>query len=238
MKTIGLIGGMSWESSSVYYRLVNEGVRARLGGRHSADCLMVSPDFATIERLQHQAAWAELGAQMVALAKRLEAGGADFIVLCTNTMHRFAEEIAANIDIDFLHIADPTAQKIKAAGLKRVGLVGTRFTMEQDFYKARLEREHDLRVLVPEADDRVEVHRIIYEELVRGEVRAASRRFYREVMARLAADGAQAMILGCTEIMLLVGEQDCHVPIFDTTTLHAEAAVEKALSTQPGERRS
>jgi len=231
MRTIGLIGGMSWESSSVYYRLVNEAVRARLGGSHSADCLMVSPDFATIERLQHQAAWAELGAQMVALAKRLEAGGADFIVLCTNTMHRFAAEIAANISIDFLHIADPTAQKIKAAGLKRVGLVGTRFTMEQDFYKGRLERVHDLCVLVPEEDDRIQLHRIIYQELVRGEVNTSSRRFYREAMARLTAAGAQAIILGCTEIMLLVGAQDSEVPIFDTTTLHAEAAVEKALAT-------
>jgi len=231
MRTIGLIGGMSWESSNVYYRLVNEAVRARLGGSHSADCLMVSPDFATIERLQHQAAWAELGAQMVALAKRLEAGGADFIVLCTNTMHRFAAEIAANISIDFLHIADPTAQKIKAAGLKRVGLVGTRFTMEQDFYKGRLERVHDLCVLVPEEDDRIELHRIIYQELVRGEVNTSSRRFYREAMARLTTAGAQAIILGCTEIMLLVGAQDSEVPIFDTTTLHAEAAVEKALAT-------
>jgi len=230
MKTIGLIGGMSWESSSVYYRLINEGVRARLGGSHAADCLMISPDFAVIETLQHQGRWQELADKMVELAQRLEVGGADFVVLCTNTMHRFAPQITANITIDFLHIADPTAQAIKQAGLQKIGLLGTRFTMEQDFYKGRLENEHGLQILVPEEADRVQIHRIIYDELVRGQVKASSRLIYRTVIEKLVKEGAQAIILGCTEIMLLVESQDSSVPIFDTTTLHTQAAVTKALS--------
>jgi len=233
MKTIGLIGGMSWESSSVYYRLINEGVRLRLGGSHSADCLMVSPDFAEIEALQHAGQWQQLESRLVRLAQGLEAGGADFLVLCTNTMHRFAPQIIANTRIDFLHIADPTAQEIKQAGLQKVGLLGTCFTMEQDFYKGRLEREHGLQVLIPEVADREQIHRIIYEELVRGVVKEASRRLYRNVIARLVSAGAQAIILGCTEIMLLVGAQDSPVPLFDTTTLHAQAAVAKALERLP-----
>jgi len=229
MKTVGLIGGMSWESSSVYYRLINEGVRARLGGSHSADCLMISPDFSEVEALQHAGAWQQLADKMIELAKKLEAGGADFIVLCTNTMHRFAPEITANIGVDFLHIADPTAQAIHKTGLQKVGLLGTRFTMEQDFYKGRLEREHGLQVLVPAPQDREQIHNIIYNELVRGQVNDTSRLAYRGIIERLVQAGAQAVILGCTEIMLLVGEQDSSVPIFDTTTLHAQAAVTKAL---------
>jgi len=229
MKTVGLIGGMSWESSSVYYRLINEGVRARLGGSHSADCLMISPDFSEVEALQHAGAWQQLADKMIELAKKLEAGGADFIVLCTNTMHRFAPEITANIGVDFLHIADPTAQAIHKTGLQKVGLLGTRFTMEQDFYKGRLEREYGLQVLVPAPQDREQIHNIIYNELVRGQVNDTSRLAYRGIIERLVQAGAQAVILGCTEIMLLVGEQDSSVPIFDTTTLHAQAAVTKAL---------
>jgi len=230
MKTIGLIGGMSWESSSVYYCLINEGIRARLGGSHAADCLMVSPNFAEIEALQHAGKWPELANKMVALAQRLESGGADFIILCTNTMHRFAPEITVNIGIDFLHIADPTALAIKQAGLQKIGLLGTRFTMEQDFYKGRLENLHGLQVLVPEEQDRAAIHRIIYEELVRGQVEESSRCTYRAVIENLVAGGAQAIILGCTEIMLLIGSQDSPVPLFDTTALHAQAAVMQALS--------
>jgi len=230
MKTIGLLGGMSWESSSVYYRLINEGMRAKLGGSHAADCLMISPDFAEIEALQHAGAWDQLADKMVRLAQRLEAGGADFIILCTNTMHRFAPQICDNITIDFLHIADPTAQAIKQLDLQKVGLLGTRFTMEQDFYKGRLEKEYGLQVIVPEERDRHDVHHIIYEELVRGQVNETSRLIYRDVIKRLSEAGAQAIILGCTEIMLLVGAEDSPVPIFDTTTLHAQAAVTKALS--------
>jgi len=224
MKTIGLIGGMSWESSSVYYRLINEGVRARLGGSHAANCLMISPDFAEIEALQHAGKWSELAGKMVEFAQNLERGGADFIVLCTNTMHRFAPQIIANIGIDFLHIADPTATAIKQAGLQKIGLLGTRFTMEQDFYKGRLKQEHGLQVLVPEEKDRHDIHHIIYEELVCGQIEETSRLIYRTVIEKLVKAGAQAIILGCTEIMLRC------VPLFDTTTLHAEAAVSKSLS--------
>ena len=227
---IGLIGGMSWESSAEYYRIINREVRRRLGGVHSARSLMWSVDFGEIEHLQHQGEWDELTRQMVDAGGRLERGGADFVVLCTNTMHRMADELAAAIRIPLLHIADPTAEKIKAAGFSRVGLLGTAFTMEQDFYKGRLERLFGLDVLVPDADDRRVVHDIIYKELVAGEVRPQSRMAYREIMARLVARGAQAIILGCTEIMLLVSEADSAVPLFDTTTLHALAAVDRALA--------
>ncbi|WP_419253351.1 aspartate/glutamate racemase family protein [Caulobacter sp. ErkDOM-YI] len=226
---IGLIGGMSWESSAQYYRLINEAVRARLGGVASARTLMWSFDFAEIETLQHQGRWPELSRRLADAARALEAGGADFLVLCTNTMHREADTIEAAVKIPLLHIADPTAEAIKAAGLSRVGLLGTAFTMEHDFYRGRLETKHGLEVLVPEADDRAAVHDIIYRELVAGQVLDASREVYRAVIARLVARGAQAVILGCTEIMLLVGQADSSVPVFDTTTLHALAAVERAL---------
>jgi aspartate racemase len=227
---IGLIGGMSWESSAEYYRIINREVRNRLGGVHSARSLMWSVDFGEIEQLQHQGDWEELTRRMIDAAVRLERGGAGFVVLCTNTMHRMADEIAAAIRIPLLHIADPTAEKIKAAGFRRVGLLGTAFTMEQDFYKGRLTRLFGLEVLVPDANDRRVVHDIIYKELVAGEARAESRLAYREVMARLVERGAQAIILGCTEIMLLVSEADSAVPLFDTTTLHALAAVDRALA--------
>ena len=227
---IGLIGGMSWESSAEYYRIINREVRNRLGGVHSARSLMWSVDFGEIEHLQHQGDWDELTRRMIDAAVRLERGGADFVVLCTNTMHRMADDIAAAIRIPLLHIADPTAEKIKAAGFRKVGLLGTAFTMEQDFYKGRLEKVFGLDVLVPADEDRRVVHDIIYKELVAGEVRPQSRMAYREIMARLVARGAQAIILGCTEIMLLVSEADSAVPLFDTTTLHALAAVDRALA--------
>ena len=230
MQTIGLIGGMSWESSAEYYRIINEDVRHRLGASHSARSLMWSMDFAEIERLQHAGDWAALTALMVAAARHLEAGGADYIVICTNTMHRMADEIAAQVRIPLLHIADPTGEKIRAAGLTRVGLLGTAFTMEQDFYKGRLAKKFGFEVLTPDEADRQTVHQIIYRELVAGEVKNESREQYRAVIERLVQRGAQAIILGCTEIMLLISQADSAVPIFDTTELHALAAVELALA--------
>jgi len=229
-KVIGLIGGMSWESSAEYYRLLNQGVRARLGGAHSARILMWSFDFAEVEALQHTGRWDQAAALMADAARRLERGGADLLLICTNTMHLMAEQVQAAVAIPLLHIADPTAGRIQAAGLHRVGLLGTAFTMEQDFYRGRLRDRFGLDVLVPDEADRRLVHRIIYEELVQGQVVPASRQAYRDVMARLAARGAEAIILGCTEIMLLVGAGDSAVPLFDTTALHAEAAVSLALA--------
>jgi aspartate racemase len=230
---IGLIGGMSWESSAEYYRIINREVRNRLGGVHSARSLMWSVDFGEIERLQHQGDWDELTSRMKDAAIRLQRGGADFVLLCTNTMHLMADAVADAIEIPLLHIADPTAEKIKAAGFHKVGLLGTAFTMEQDFYKGRLERVFGLDVLVPDADDRRVVHEVIYKELVAGEIRSESRIAYREVIARLVATGAEAIILGCTEIMLLVSAEDSAVPLFDTTTIHAIAAVDRALAPMP-----
>ena len=232
---IGLIGGMSWESSAQYYRLINEAVRDRLGGVASARALMWSFDFAEIETLQHQGRWPELARRLADAARALEAGGAEFLVLCTNTMHREADTIEAAVHIPLLHIADPTAEAIKAAGFTTVGLLGTAFTMEHDFYRGRLEKMHGLTVLTPDADDRLAVHDIIYRELVAGQVLDASREVYRGVIARLIARGAQAVILGCTEIMLLIGPDDSAAPIFDTTQLHALAAVKRALggATEP-----
>jgi aspartate racemase len=228
-KLIGLIGGMSWESSAQYYRLINEGVRDRLGGVASARTLMWSFDFATIEALQHAGDWDALAGELVTASKALQRGGADFLVLCTNTMHRCAWAIDAAVKIPLLHIADPTAEAIQAASLTRVGLLGTAFTMEQDFYRGRLEKRFGLEVLVPDADDRQAVHDIIYRELVTGQVLDASREVYRAVIRRLVERGAQGIILGCTEIMLLIDQADSAVPIFDTTTLHATAAVDRAL---------
>ena len=226
---IGLIGGMSWKSSAEYYRLINEGIRDRLGGVHSARCLIWSFDFAEIETLQHDGKWDEAGALLIDAAQRLERGGADFLLICTNTMHRLAGPMAAAVGIPLLHIADPTAARIQAQGMRRVGLLGTAFTMEQDFYKGRLQQNFGLDVLVPDAADRATVHRIIYEELVQGRVLPASRAAFREIIARLVDKGAEAIILGCTEIMLLVTQGDSEVPLFDTTALHAEAAVNLAL---------
>ena len=229
-KVIGLIGGMSWENSAEYYRIINQTVRTRLGGLRSARCLMWSFDFGEIEALQHAGRWEDAAIEMIGAANRLERGGADFIVICTNTMHRMADQVQAAIDLPLLHIADPTAERIKGVGLKRVGLLGTAFTMEQTFYKGRLAHQHGLDVLVPGDEDRALVHRVIYEELVQGRAEPSSRQGYRDVIVRLVERGAEAVILGCTEIMLLVGPADSAVPLFDTTALHAEAAVELSIA--------
>jgi len=226
---IGLVGGLSWESSAEYYRIINEMVRARLGALRSARCMMWSFDFGEIEALQHAGDWARATALMIDAAQRLERGGASFFLICSNTMHRMADDVAAAVSIPLLHIADPTAERVKAKGIKRVGLLGTAFTMEQEFYKGRLAQRFGLDVLVPQADDRALVHRVIYDELVQGRVSPESRAAYRDVIARLVHRGAEGVILGCTEIMLLVGAQDSTVPLFDTTRLHVEAAVERAL---------
>ena len=228
---IGLMGGMSWESSAEYYRIINEAVRDRLGGLRSARCLMWSFDFGEIEALQHAGRWDEATALLVDAAQRLERGGAGFFLICTNTMHRMADQVQAAVRIPLLHIADATAERVHAQGIRRVGLLGTAFTMEQDFYKGRLQRS-GLEVIVPEAEDRAAVHRVIYDELVQGRAEPASRDAYRAVIARLVGRGAEAVILGCIEIMLLVGPRDSPVPLFDTTRIHAEAAVERALSGQ------
>lgn len=229
MKTIGLIGGMSWESSQEYYRIINQEIRARLGGAHSAKSLMWSMDFGEIEQLQHEGKWDELTSRMIEAAQNLEKGGADFILICTNTMHKMADEVAQATSIPLIHIADPTAEKIKAANVTKVGLLGTAFTMEQDFYKGRLTSKHGLEVLIPDAADRKTVHDIIYSELVVGVVRDQSHDAYRRIIKSLIEQGAEAIILGCTEIMLLVSQEDSAVPVFDTTRLHAEAAVDRAL---------
>lgn len=230
MRSIGLIGGMSWESSATYYRLLNEGVRDRLGPTASARCILWSFDFAEIEALQHAGDWQGLTERMVDAARWLEAAGAEALLICTNTMHRMADEVQAAVGVPLVHIADPTAARIRADGHRRVALLGTAFTMEQDFYRGRLAARHGLHVMVPDAADRAVVHRVIYDELVAGKVLPASRDAYRAVIARLVERGAEAVILGCTEIMLLVGPEDSAVPIYDTTTLHAAAAVDLALA--------
>ena len=230
MKTIGLIGGMSWESTLGYYKLINEAVRRRLGGLHSARLVLYSLDFHDIERLQKTGDWDAAGVLLAEAARSLAAAGADFIVLCTNTMHKVAAAIESAVPIPLLHIADPTAQEIARAGHAKVGLLGTRFTMEQAFYRERLRDRHGLEVLVPDAADRDTVHRIIYDELCLGDVRPESREAYRRIMRDLVSRGAQAIILGCTEISLLVGTTDAEVPLFDTTAVHAEAAVSAALA--------
>ncbi|WP_369114955.1 aspartate/glutamate racemase family protein [Edwardsiella tarda] len=230
MKTIGLLGGMSWESSAEYYRIINQGVREHLGPTASASVVLWSFNFAEIEALQHQGDWSTLSERMVDAAQRLQGAGADVLLICTNTMHRMAPALESALSIPLIHIADPTAAAIKAAGLRKVGLLGTAFTMEQDFYKGRLRERHGLEVIVPEADDRATVHHIIYDELVAGQITPSSRAAYRQVIARLVQASAEAVILGCTEIMLLVQPEDSAVPLFDTTALHAAAAVEAALS--------
>lgn len=230
MKTIGLTGGMSWESTVPYYRQINETVRQHLGGLHSAKIILYSVDFHDVEQLQHAGNWEAAGALLADAARALESAGADFLVLCTNTMHKVAPAIEAAVAIPLLHIADPTAAAIKQAGFSTVGLLGTRFTMEQDFYRDRLRERHGLAVLVPPPEDRDIVHRIIYGELCLGQVVQASRDEYGRIMDALVAQGAQAIILGCTEIALLVGQQDASVPLFDTTGIHARAAAERALA--------
>ncbi|MFB9903534.1 aspartate/glutamate racemase family protein [Allokutzneria oryzae] len=229
MKVIGLLGGMSWESSIEYYRVVNERVRERLGGLHSAHCVMYSVDFAAIERMQAEGRWAEAAAVLREAAQALMRAGADFVVLCTNTMHKVADDLG----VPLLHLADTTAAAVQATGLARIGLLGTAFTMEQDFYVDRL-RGHGLDVLVPGPEDRAVVHRVIYEELVVGIVREESRAAYREIIGRLVERGAEGVILGCTEIELLIGADDSPVPVFPTTRLHAELAVDVALGDDIG----
>jgi len=229
MQTIGLIGGMSWESTIPYYKIINETVKARLGGLHSAKLVLHSVDFHEIERLQHAGDWEGAGRAMAAAARSIEAAGADFMVLCTNTMHKVAGAMEQAVAIPLLHIADPTAAAVRARGLGRVGLLGTRFTMEQDFYRGRLEDRHGLEVVVPDAADRAVVHRIIYEELCLGKVLEASRSEYRRIIQRLAGAGAEAVILGCTEIGLLIDADHAEIPVFDTTRIHAVSAAERAL---------
>lgn len=229
MKTIGLIGGMSWESSIEYYRIINEKTKAKLGGLHSAKSIMVSVDFAEIEILQHQGKWAEAAEILIGAAKDLESGGADFIVLCTNTMHKVADKLEARVKIPLLHIADATAQRVNEAGIRKIGLLGTRFTMEEEFYKGRLSQKYGLNVSVPNTREREIVHRVIYEELVLGRIEGHSKEQYIGIMDEMVNQGAEGIILGCTEIGLLIHQEDSQVPLFDTTRIHAEAAVEYAL---------
>jgi aspartate racemase len=229
MKIIGLIGGMSWESSVVYYQIINQKVKETLGGVHSCECLMYSVDFAEIAALQHKGDWAALSDKMVQAAKRLEQGGADFIVLCTNTMHKLADDIANNVSIPLLHIADVTAVAIKEKGLQKVALLGTKFTMEQDFLKGRLLEKHGISSIIPNEIQRETIHRIIYEELVKGIITAQSRNEYLTIINDLTAQGAEGIILGCTEIGLLVTPEFTDATLFDTTEIHALSAVKMAL---------
>jgi aspartate racemase len=229
MKTIGVIGGMSWESSTEYYRLLNRYAKARLGGHHNARSLMLTVDFAPIEADQRAGDWSALGAKMADAARHLERGGADLVMLATNTMHRVYESIEHAITVPFLHIADPTGSALRSAGIERVGLLGTRYTMEQAFYTGRLRERYALDTLIPNEADRADVHRIIYDELCHGVVDGRSRQAYQRVIEDLKTRGAQAVILGCTEITLLVKPEDSVLPVFDTTALHAQAAVEWAI---------
>jgi aspartate racemase len=230
VRTIGLLGGMSWESTIEYYRLLNEAVRDRLGGLHSAECVLWSVDFAAIEELQRSGDWDEAARRLAVLARRLEGAGVGCLVLCTNTMHRLADELQAAIEVPLLHIADATAARVKAAGVETVGLLATRYTMEQDFYRGRLADRHGLGVLVPPEPDLTLVHEVIYQELCQGRVLDGSREEYRRVIAELEAAGAEGIIYGCTEIGLLVGSEDASVPVFDSTSIHLEAAVDWALT--------
>jgi aspartate racemase len=230
MLRLGLLGGMSWESTALYYQLINEGVRDRLGGLHSAECVLYSVDFAEIEEMQSQGRWDDAAKVLAEAAASLQAAGAQLLILCTNTMHKVAEQLQLAVDMPLLHIADATAEAARTLGLGSVGLLGTAFTMEQDFYVGRL-RSHGLEVLVPSGDDRALVHRVIYEELCLGQVLGESRREYRRIIAGLVERGAQGVILGCTEIELLVDQTDCSVPVLPTTRLHVEAAVARALAT-------
>ncbi|EKO3406405.1 aspartate/glutamate racemase family protein [Vibrio fluvialis] len=230
MKTIGMIGGMSWESTLSYYKAINEGIKAALGGLNSAQICLYSVNFEPIEKLQHEGKWDETAQLLVQAAKAVEAGGADFLLICTNTMHKVAPEIEAQISIPILHIADATAKQLQQDGIERVGLLGTRFTMEQEFYKGRLQQQFGIDVLIPDAEQRQQVHRVIYEELCLGTIRPESRAQYVEIVEDLHRRGAQAVILGCTEIALLIQQHDTDVPLYDTTKIHAEQAVQLALT--------
>jgi aspartate racemase len=229
MKTIGLLGGMSWESTQIYYQLLNRGIKERLGGLHSAKIILYSVDFAEIEELQHQGRWQETGAILAAAGRSVEMAGADFLLICTNTMHKVADQVSAAITTPLLHLADATAEEITRQGISRVGLLGTRFTMEEDFYTGRLQT-HGLEVVIPEQSERELVHRVIYDELCLGQVKDESRRAYADIIDGLVANGAQGIILGCTEIAMLVKPEDAAVPLFDTTAIHVQAAIEMALA--------
>lgn len=230
MKTIGLLGGMSWESTQGYYQQINQGVKQALGGLHSASIAMVSVDFAPIAAMQQAGDWSQAASTLVKAAQQVQAAGADCLLICTNTMHKVADVIAADIQIPLLHIADATAEQLVRAGVEKVGLLGTAFTMEQDFYKGRLEQQFGLQVLVPEAEDRALVHRVIYQELCQGKLQLESKQAFLRIIEALALAGAQAVILGCTEIGLLVQQTDTDLPLFDTTAIHAAKAVAFALS--------
>lgn len=230
MKTIGLIGGMSWESSAEYYRMLNEGVLAKLGGVHSAKSVMVSVDFAEIDAILKEDRWKDAADLMTACAKKLEAAGADVVVICTNTLHKVAEEVQASISIPLLHIADAVGEAVRAQNLKTVALLGTRFTMQDDFIKGRLAQKFGLRVITPSAEDQEVIHRVIFEELVIGKILPASKAAYLEIISKLQGQSAEAVILGCTELGLLVKQKDCDLPLFDTTVEHAKAALDFAFS--------
>lgn len=230
MKKIGLIGGMSWESSLEYYKIINETIKLKLGGLHSAECLMYSVDFQEIESLQHQNKWEELTNIMVDIAQKLKNADANFIVICTNTMHKMASDIESRVGIKVLHIAEVTGEKIVQKGIKKVGLLGTKFTMEGDFYKKILKEKFNIDVIIPNEDHREMVHEVIYEELCKGIINEASKEKYKKVIESLALKGAEGIVLGCTEIPLLIKQEDVDIPIFDTTTIHAISAVEFALN--------
>lgn len=224
-----MIGGMSWESSAEYYRVINRGVKERLGGHHSASLVMYSVDFSEVEELQHRGGWDELTEMMVDAASRVQRAGADFLLICTNTMHKLAGEVEERIPVPLLHIADATAEAVLGEGFEKVGLLGTRFTMEEDFYRGRLRERHGIEVLIPAEEDRREVHRVVYDEFCNGRIEPDSRRRFRDVIGGLVEEGAQGIVLGCTEIPLFIGEEDSPVDLFDTTTIHAMAAVDYAL---------
>lgn len=230
MKKIGLIGGMSWESTQEYYRIVNEEVNTRIGGLHSAKIVVDSVDFDEIEKLQHVGEWDKLGDMLVESARNLERAGADCVLICTNTMHKCAEQVTSSIQIPLIHLADATGEAVKKQGLKRVGLLGTKFTMEQDFYRGRLTQKFGLDVIVPDRDGREYVHEVIYNQLCLGDIRSESRQRYIQIIQKLIDDGAEGVILGCTEIPLLIKQEDVSIPVFDTTNIHAVAAVDFALS--------
>lgn len=230
MKTVGLLGGMSWESTATYYRLINQGIRQRCGGLHSAKILMYSVDFAEIERLQSQGRWQEAGVLLGEAARRLETAGAELLLICTNTMHKVADQIKSYLGIELLHIADATGRAVAADGLESVGLLGTRFTMEERFYRAILEERYSLQVLIPAPEERAAVDSIIFNELCVGSIQEASRRIYQQVVQNLGSQGCQAIILGCTEIPLLLSADDAGLPLYDTTAIHAEQAVIQMLA--------
>ena len=230
MKVIGLLGGMSWESSLEYYRILNEIVKERLGGLHSAKCILYSVDFEEIENLQHQGKWDELTKIMIESAQNLEKAGADMVLICTNTMHKMANEVQKELKIPLLHIADAAAQKVKEMNLKKVGLLGTKYTMEQDFYKGRIKKKYDIDVIIPDLDEREIVHDVIFNELCLGKIKEESKEQYKKIIQNLIHKGAEGIILGCTEIPLLINQEDFDVPIFDTTMIHCHAAIDHALN--------